>query len=112
MLICAMLIEEQHSRATRVLRSLRRWRSGSVSALLALAMSACAGASPIDVPPLRPQLPNDLREPEGPAPDFRRPPRLEDHQPKSDAEADATIEELEKLRDSHEKDRRQAIEAQ
>ena len=41
-----------------------------LAGLSAFLLSACAGTS---IPPLRPDLPDDLRQPTGPAPDFRQP---------------------------------------
>ena len=77
------------------------------SALAAVLLSACAGT---DIPPLRPQLPDDLRQPTGTAPDFRQPPPEQQAAAKTPEEQAAAVKELETLRDTAEKDARKKIE--
>lgn len=70
-------------------------------------LSACAGTN---VPSLRPDVPDDLRQPSGPAPDFRQPPPEQQAPSKTPEEQAAAVKELETLRDTAEKDARKKIE--
>lgn len=79
----------------------------ALAGLFAGFLSACAGT---DIPPLRPDLPDDLRQPQGSEPDFRQPPPRPEAPPKSAEEQADTVNELETLRDTHENNARRAIE--
>jgi hypothetical protein len=90
-------------------------RQRCVALALALALSGvlagCAGALVPEIPPLRPDLPADLRQPTSPSPDFRLPPPPVASTPtKTKDEQEATIDELEKLRETHENATQKAIE--
>ncbi|MCB1472404.1 MAG: hypothetical protein H6884_02270 [Rhodobiaceae bacterium] len=74
-------------------------------------LSGCAGPSTQGLPPLRPAVPNDLRQPTHAAPDFRLPPPpVASTQTKTADEQASAMEELEKLRDTHENATRKTIE--
>lgn len=85
-------------------------RAVIIACVLGTVMTACAGAGIGDIPPLRPDLPDDLRQPTNPAPDFRLPPPEPPAGTKSAGEQAETMSELETLRDSHEKNTQRSIE--
>lgn len=78
-------------------------------ALSALSALLAAGCASVDVPPLRPDLPPDLRQPSGTEPDFRQPAPGLETQVKTPEEQEEAMNELESLADTHENATRKAI---
>lgn len=73
-------------------------------------LAGCAGTPAPSIPPLRPDLPDDLRQSDAQSPDFRKPPPISSEPLKTGDEQTQAMDELEALRDNHESDTRSSIE--